>query len=243
MALYIFIVIFLGIFVLLLTLSSFILIKRKLFFYNHLAQSKESEIRNIDLLSEVAQYNNHKKINSKEYYASLNEFSRELSKKIGIENVFSRKIKILKDLKTYNVNEMIIKYPDYTLEEINQLKLMELEVNKKIRNLGIKASITQDIKVTRKEIFSETQFKSFKHYSDDRYVKIISFVVFYCLIKIDKPYLEELSEEKIKDILYNSEYYHLIDRDIIDVYLENNEVFDTIVKDLLKGSWDYEKNI
>jgi hypothetical protein len=138
---------------------------------------------------------------------------------------------------------MIIKYPDYTLEEINQLKLMELEVNKKIRNLGIKASITQDIKVTRKEIFSETQFKSFKHYSDDRYVKIISFVVFYCLIKIDKPYLEELSEEKIKDILYNSEYYHLIDRDIIDVYLENNEVFDTIVKDLLKGSWDYEKNI
>ncbi len=47
----------------------------------------------------------------------------------------------------------------------------------------------------------------------------------------------------MKDILYNSEYYHLIDRDIIDVYLENNEVFDTIVKDLLKGSWDYEKNI
>jgi hypothetical protein len=64
---------------------------------------------------------------------------------------------------------------------------------------------------------------------------IIAFVTFYCLLKIDKPYLKELDEEKIKDILYNSEYFHRIDRDIIDIYLENNEVFDAIVKDHLEG--------
>ena len=195
----------------------------------------------MDLLSEVARYNKHKPINTKEYYDSLNEFSKELSKKIGIENVFSRKIKLLKDLKKYSVNEMIEKYPDYTINEINQLRVMELAVNNKMRNIGLKASISQDIQVSRKEIFSESQFKSFKHYSDDRYVKIISFVVFYCLLKVDKPYLKELSDVKIKDILFNSEYYYLIDPDILEIYLENNEVFDTVVNDILKGSWNYEK--
>ena len=64
---------------------------------------------------------------------------------------------------------------------------------------------------------------------------IIAFVTFYALLKIDKPYLNELEEEKIKDILYNSEYFHRIDRNIISIYLENNEVFDTIVKDHLEG--------
>lgn len=237
----VFIVVFLFIFMLLLTLSSYILIKRKTFFYNHLAQSKESEIRNIDLLSEVSKYNNHKDLNVKEYYNSLGLFSKELSKKIGIEDIFSRKIKLLKEIHKHSVSELMEKYPDYSIDEINQLKLMDLEVNKKMRDVGVKASITQDINVSRKEIFSETQFKSFKHFSDDRYVKIISFVVFYCLLKIDKPYLKELSENQIKDYLYNSEYFYLIDRDIIDVYLENNDVFDTVVNDILKGTWTYEK--
>ncbi|AIO18194.1 hypothetical protein KQ51_00306 [Candidatus Izimaplasma bacterium HR1] len=237
----IFIVVFLFIFVLLLTLSSYILIKRKSFFYNHLAQSKESEIRNLDLQSEVALMNEHTKIDASKYYDSLNEFSKHLSKKIGIDNVFARKIQLLKDLEFHTVLEMVEKYPDYTTEEINQLRMMELAVNDKMRNLGLKASITQDIKVTRKEIFSESQFKSFKHYSDDRYVKIISTVVFYCLLKIDKPYLKKLSEEQIRDYFFNSEYFYLIDRDIIEIYLKNDEVFDTIVNDILKGSWNYEK--
>jgi hypothetical protein len=237
----IFIVIFLSIFVVLLTMSSYILIKRKTFFYNHLAQSRESEVRNMDLLSEVAAHNNHKPLNTKEYYASLNAFSKELSKKIGIENVFSRKIKLLKDLKKYTVSEMIEKYPDYTAKEINQLRVMELAVNNKMRNIGLKASMSQDIRVSRKEIFSESQFKSLKHYSDNRYVKIISFVVFYCLLRVDKPYLKELSDIKIKDIIYNSEYFYLVDPDVVEVYLENSEVFDTIVNDILKGSWNYEK--
>lgn len=237
----VFIIVFLFIFMLLLTLSSYILIKRKLFFYNHLAQSRESEVRNMALLSEVALINKHEKMNAKEYYSSLKEFSKHLSKKIGIEDIFARKISLLEDLQKYSVSEMIEKYPDYTVQEINSLKIMDLELNNKMRNIGLKASISEDIKVTRKEIFSESQFKSFKHYSDDRYIKIISFVVFYCLLKVDKPYLKELTEEEIKDYLYNSEYFYLVDRDIIDVYLENNEVFDTIVNDILKGSWSYEK--
>lgn len=236
------ILVFLIVFVLLLTLSSYILIKRKSFFYNQLAQIKESEVRNMDLLMEVENIHMKKKFDSAKYYKSLEVFSKELSRKIGIENIFSRKIKLLKDLKKYNLSEIIEKYPDYSAEEVKELRNLELSVNKKMRNIGIKSSKSIGIEVTRKEIFSESQFKSFKHFDDEMYVKIVSFVVFYCLLKIDKPYLKELSEDKVKDIFLNSEYYYKVDRDVLNIYLENNKVFDTIVNDLLKDSWNYASN-
>lgn len=234
-----FIVIFLFLFVLLLTLSSYILIKRKTFFYNHLAQIKEAEVRNINLLSEIEFTRTKKTLNTNEYYRDLLKFSQEVSKKIGIENVFKRKIQLLKDLEKAAPQELLAKYPEYTIEQILQMKHMELGINRKMRHIAIKASKTNDIQVSKKEIFSESQFKSFKHFTDERYVKIIAFVVFYVLLKIDKPYLAELKEDSIKDILYNSEYFYLIDQDIMDVYFNNNEVFDTIVNDILKDKWDY----
>ncbi len=235
-----FIIIFLLLFVMLLTLSSYILIKRKSFFYNHLAQIKESEVRNMDLLMEIEHIRTKQKLNSESYYKALERFSSELSKKIGIENVFARKIQLLRDLKKTNIGDLLEKYPEYTIEQINEIKNMELAVNTKMRNIGIKASKTKDIEVSRKEIFSESQFKSFKHTTDDTYVKIIAFVVFYVMLKTDKPYLKEMDEDQIKDMLQYSEYFYLIDRDVIDVYLNNNEVFDTVVSDLLKEEWNYE---
>jgi len=234
-----FIVIFLFLFVLLLTLSSYILIKRKSFFYNHLAQIKESEVRNMNLLMEIEYSRTKKVLKHEEYYKALEKFSNELSKKIGIENVFNRKIKLLRDLTKYSMPEILQRYPEYSPEQIEELKYLELAINNKMRNIGIKASKTRDVEVSRKEIFSESQFKSFKHVNDDRYVKIIGFVVFYVLLKMDKLYLNELEEDKIKDILYNSEYFYLIDRDILEIYLNNNEVFDTVVNDILKDKWEY----
>ena len=44
-------------------------------------------------------------------------------------------------------------------------------------------------------------------------------------------------EKKLRDVIYNSEYFYRIDRDIVNVYLENSEVFDAIVNDRLKGGW------
>ena len=230
-----FVLVFLIVFVLLLTLSSYILIKRKTFFYNQLAQIKESEIRNMELLLEIEKINNESDLDSDLYYASLSKFSKELSKKIGISNIFDRKIDLLKDSSIMPMQDLLEKYPDYNIAEITELMNMELKINTKMRKIGIKSSQSHGIEVTRKEIFSESQFKSFNHQGDNNYVMIIAFVTFYCLLKIDKPYLKELDEEQIKDMLYNSEYFHRIDRDIINIYLENNEVFDTIVKDHLEG--------
>ncbi len=230
-----FILVFLIVFVILLSLSSYILIKRKTFFYNQLAQIKESEVRNMELLLEIEKIKTNKELDSAAYYESLKTFSKELSKKIGIENVFERKIELLKDLKNMKVADILKKYTEYTIEEIDEIKYMEFDVRKKMTMIGIKASKSHGIEVSRREIFSESQFKSFKHFGDAHYVKIISFVVFYTLLKLDKPYLPELEEAKVKDILLNSEYFYRIDRDIINIYLDNNDVFDTIVKDHMKG--------
>jgi len=221
----------------LLTLSSYILIKRNNFFYNQLAHIKECEIRNVELFYEVDKIKTGKTLKSEEYYKELSKFSTELSKKIGIENVFSRKIELLRDLKKYNINKILEKYTEYSLEEIEMISQMEIEVNQKMKMIGLKSSQSFGVEVTKKEIFSETQFRSFKHFGDDRYVKIISFVVFYCLLKVNKPYLKALGEEKIKDILMNSEYFYRVDKDIINIYFENNEVFDTILEDHMEGSW------
>lgn len=238
-----YIVIFLFLFVMLLSISSFILIKRKTFFYNHLAQIKESEVRNMNLLMEIEQNRWGTTLNADKYYKALNTFSVHLSKKIGIDNVFKRKIKLLQDLNNYPINEILERYPDYTQEELEEMKYLELSTYHKMRNIGIKASKSFDVEMSRKEIFSESQFKSFKHFSDERYVRIIAFVVFYVLLKMEKPYLEEMTNEEILDVLYNSEYYYLIDRDIMEVYIQNNEVFDTIVNDIMKDKWNYETNL
>ena len=132
-------------------------------------------------------------------------------------------------------DDILKKYTEYNIKEVEEIKMMELEVRKKMKMIGIKASKSFGIEVSRKEIFSESQFKSFKHFGDAHYVKIISFVVFYTLLKLDKPYLSALEEDKVKDILCNSEYFYRIDREIINIYLENNMVFDTIINDHMKG--------
>ncbi|QMS85033.1 hypothetical protein [Candidatus Xianfuyuplasma coldseepsis] len=238
-----YVVVFLLLFVLLLTLSSYILIKRKSFFYNHLAKIKESEVRNMDLLMEIQTIRTSHEMDVDAYYKSLDTFTKELSKKIGIENVFGRKIQLLKDMKKEPTTSLLEKYPEYTLEQLNELSNLELSIHHKMRNIGLKASKTKDIDVNRKEIFSESQFKSFRHFNDDTYVKIISFVVFYVMLRMDKIYLSELSQEDVVDILFNSEYYYLIDEDVLRVFKENSEVFEMIIQDVLKDAWGHEKHI
>lgn len=231
------ITIFMLVFVLLLTISSFILIKRKTFFYNQLSSIKEAEIRNIDLMKEVEKIKTGKESDYSSYFESLENFSKGLSEKIGVDDLFGRRIQVLKELKTKKPVELSEQFPEFDIHELEQLALMEFELNDKITKLAIKASKSKGISVSRKEIFSESQFKSFNHLGDSDYTKIISFAVFYTLLKINKPYLKKIEEDKLRDILYNSEYFYRVDKDIIEVYLDNNEVFSTIVDDYLKGGW------
>ncbi|MCF7926501.1 MAG: hypothetical protein K9L74_02900 [Candidatus Izimaplasma sp.] len=238
-----FIVIFLVVFVLLISLSSFILIKRKNFFYNQLAKIKEAEVRNIRILNKIENLVTKSSLDYKEYYDSLRTFSKEISKKIDVPDLFNRKISLLEDLKNHKMSEILSRYPEYSIEEVNKLKMLELSTFSKIKHIGLKASKHVDIDVESHEIFSEDQFKSFRHLNDDHYVKIISFTVFYTLLKIDKPYLKALDEKTILEALKESEFYYKIDRTVLKIYLENNEVFETIVKDIFEGGWSYEDDV
>ena len=187
------------------------------------------------LLMEIEKIKTNKELDYDSYYSSLLKFTEVLSEKLEIDNLFQDKIRILKDSKNMTISELVAKYQTFSKEEINEILELELETHEKMKMIGIKASKSIDVNVDRKEMFSEAQFKSFKHEGDHRYIKTISFVVFYTMLKIEKPYLKAMSEKEIKDILFNSEYFYRIDRDIIDVYLNNNEVFDTIVRDIMKG--------
>ena len=232
-----YIYVFLMVFITLLTLSSFILIKRKAFFYNQIASIKEAEIRNIALMTQTAEINTKKKTDYSSYYDKLEVFSEKLSEKIGVDSLFKSRIAALKMLKDNTITDVAQKFPEFTSSELEELQLIEIEANKKMINLATKASKSGDIKVTKKDIFSESQFKSFNHIADSQYTKIISFAVFYALLKVDKPYLKAIEETKLRDMIYNSEYFYRIDKDIVNIYLENSEVFDAIVKDHMKGGW------
>ena len=107
-------------------------------------------------------------------------------------------------MKKHKPIEIVDKYPEFDLTEIRELALMEFEVNNKITKLAKKASKSKNLDIQKKEIFSESQFKSFNHFGDSEYTKIISFAVFYTLLKIDKPHWLDglLSFEDIKDIRY-----------------------------------------
>ena len=200
-----------------------------------MAQIKESEVRNMKLLMAIEKIKTNKELNSENYYESLLKFASSLSEKLEIDNVFSEKIELLRDSRNMTLPELLKKYEGYSKDEIKEILELELETHEKMKMIGIKASKSIDVGVERKEMFSEAQFKSFKHEGDHHYIKIISFVVFYTMLKLDKPYFKSLKESDIKDILFNSEYYYRIDKKIINLYLENNKVFDTIVKDIMGG--------
>jgi len=228
------VLVFLLVFVLLLTLSSLILIKRKTFFYNQLAYVKEAEIRNINLLVEVQKILGKNDVDQNSYFSKIKSFSKAVSSKIGVDDIFKYRLQLIDDICDLDDIKFSKKYPEITIEEKQYISQLRLDILSKIRTISIKASQSFGIKVSKKEVFAETQFKSFKHSEDSNYSKIISFVTFYTLLKINKPYLKALNEKELKDVLLNSEYFHKVDRDIMNVYLQNSEVFDTIVNAHLK---------
>jgi len=228
------VLVFLLVFVLLLTLSSLILIKRKTFFYNQLAYVKEAEIRNINLLVEVQKILGKNDVDQNSYFSKIKSFSKAVSAKIGVDDIFKYRLQLIDDICDLDDIKFSKKYPEITIEEKQYISQLRLDILSKIRTISIKASQSFGIKVSKKEVFAETQFKSFKHSEDSNYSKIISFVTFYTLLKINKPYLKALNEKELKDVLLNSEYFHKVDRDIMNVYLQNSEVFDTIVNAHLK---------
>ncbi|HAQ57322.1 MAG TPA: hypothetical protein DCR44_08050 [Acholeplasmatales bacterium] len=226
--LYFFVIIFIS----LLTISQYIMIKQKGFFYNQIAISRETEFRNIDFMIDMCEKATGSKIDTKGYFAAAEAFSKALSEKIGVDDAFAGKLAVLKDLEAGTKYERIIeKHPEVAADDLDRMSELLFTGRHKLRKVAIKMSRARAVDVHRREIFSETQFKTFNHPSDTLEIKIIAFAIFYAALKRGSAGMRPLSEAEIYDAIVHTDYYFYNDPAVMRIYRENNAVFDAIVKD------------
>lgn len=220
-------------FVTLLTIASYIIIKQKRFFYNQIAIAKELEFRNIDLLIELKEKVQKDAPDQSSIFASVERFAKAFCQKLEIDDtVFQERLAILKDIAQKKPKaELLSRHPGLTEKELSGLDDLLIQGSKKLHKAAIKAATLSGVHVKRREIFSETQFKSLNHPSDSLEIKIIAFSVFYALLKKGNGYLHPLSEEEIRGVLVDTEWYYLVDSRIMKAYKENSRVFEDIVAD------------
>ncbi|MFW6017130.1 MAG: hypothetical protein ACOCRK_11880, partial [bacterium] len=163
------------VFVALLSISSFILIKRKLFFYEKVAKMKEIEIRTINTVIDLRNLYSRTPFDFEDYYEQLDTFFSRLTEEIQIENVFSERIEIIKNIGQYDLSDIIRKYPDVNASNIEEIKRLELKVHSKMHYLLYKSSQTKNSEQTKIHLFTDNQFPSFKHTFDHKYTKVIAF--------------------------------------------------------------------
>jgi hypothetical protein len=226
--LYFFVIIFIS----LLTISQYIMIKQKGFFYNQIAISRETEFRNIDFMIDACEKSTGAKIDTKGYFAAAESFAKALSAKIGVDDAFAGKLAVLKDLEAGTKYEVILaKHPDYAAGDLDRMSELLFTGRHKLRKVAIKMSRVRGVDVHKREIFSETQFKTFNHPSDTLEIKIIAFAVFYAALKRGSAGMRPLSEAEIYDAIVHTDYYFYNDPAVMRIYRENSAVFDAIVKD------------
>ena len=221
-------------FITILTVSTFIIIKQKRFFYNQIALSKETEFRNIDLLIDIQKQATNTDIDLKKYYQNVRAFCEEFSGKIGAENAFSEKLDVLFALEKNTArNKLLAKYPKYSAADLYRLEDLLVGGKHRLRKLAIKMSHTYNIDIKRREMFSETHFKSFNHQYDNFEIKLLAFVVFYAALKRGIDGIVSLDGQAIRNILTSTDYFYYIDPRVMRIYDRNSEVFETIAADIL----------
>jgi hypothetical protein len=224
---------FVFVFLSLLTIASFIIIKQKRFFYNQIALAKETEFRNIDLLIDLKAKTGVPDVATAKYYQRVREFTAAFAQKIEIDNGFLKRIDLLEALeKKTPVAAILSNHAEISKEELARLEDLLLSQHHKLLKLAIKLSQVQKIHIRRREIFSETQFKSFNHQSDNLEIKIIAFAIFYATLKHGNAFFRPLSEQEIRHVLIDTDYYYYNDPRIMRIYRANSAVFEDIVADI-----------
>jgi len=219
-------------FVIMLSISNYIIIKQKSFFFHQISTSHEHEFRNLDLLIDLKKQLNEKQESIEYYFDALMEFTNAFSEKLETENAFTKKINVLRELsKNVNKESIIARNPEFTMKDLDRLEDLLVFGHHKLRKVAIKISTDHHMVIERREIFSETQFKSFNHQSDNIEIKIVAFVLFYAALKKGYGILPGLKEEQIFNELTKTDFYYYLEPQITKIYENNSEVFDQIVKD------------
>ncbi|MBI9010140.1 MAG: hypothetical protein JEZ05_08965 [Tenericutes bacterium] len=226
------IILFSVLFLLMLSISAYIIMKEKSFFHNQISTSKEIEHRNISLLLKLKHKTNKEDKEFLSYYDRTNEFLQAFSDKLEIPNIFEEKIQILKLLESgTEVSKILKDFSDYSVEDIDGLKILLVNKNNEISRISEKISKTKNVDIKKREIFSATHFKSFNKQTDSTEIKIIAFVIFYVTLKKGYLGMFKIDDEHIFNTITNSDYYYYIDSRVMKIYEENSEVFDAIISD------------
>ncbi|MFA5007342.1 MAG: hypothetical protein WC509_07725 [Candidatus Izemoplasmatales bacterium] len=223
---------FVIVFITLLTISQYIMIKQKGFFYNQIALSRETEFRNIEFMIDAGEKATKTTIDAKGYFAATEAFAAALSARIGVPDALGGKLSVLRELEAGETRETILeRHPDETAASLSRLSDLLFTGCHKLRKVAIKIGRVRAVDVHRREIFSETQFKTFNHPSDTLEIKIIAFAIFYAALKRGSAGMRPLSETEIYDAIVHSDYYYYNDPGVMRIYRENNAVFDAIARD------------
>ncbi len=220
---------FLLIFVVLLSVASFIMIKRKEFFYRQLARIKEREFKIIDLFFRLQKNYFGTTFDYNEYYDQIDAFTEEFSNNIDVENAFRERIEILREMRTKTKEELLQKHPSYTLEELHEIEQLELATVRKMPKIAFKASQSPYIQISKKDVFAEKQYSTLNHSTDELAVKVVAFSVFYSLLKMDTPISKKMTDEEIITILSSEEFHQIIPREILSTYIRNRDDFANII--------------
>lgn len=222
-------------FIAILTVSSYIIIKQKRFFYNQIALSKETEFRNIDLLIDIQKLATGQDINIKRYYERSQAFLEEFSQKIGAPNAFKDKLEIMQALEENTPKEILLqKYPLFKERDLERLENLLIGGKHKLRKVAIRLSHTFNIDIKKREIFSETHYKSFNHQYESLDIKLLVFVVFYAALKRGLDGIVLPTDEAIHNILTSTDFFYYIDPRVMRIYKKNSEVYEAIAADILK---------
>lgn len=211
----------------LLALSSSMIVKRKNFFYNKLTEVNESEYRCLNLVNELR---NDKIINKSsylDYMVSLRSFAMEMED----SDTYHIYLDIMEDLnKNKHYFELLEKYPLFSRKDFESISNLLINKETPIKMTCLKSELGAD-RIKVKHFKTDTQFRTFNHLKQSLDVKIVTFVVFYTMLRLDKQYLGAMTDEDIYKMLNDTDFCFIIDNKILQSYVSNNDVFDSIIRD------------
>lgn len=227
------IVIFVILFLSILMISTYITIKESQFFYNQISYSKEKECRNIEFLIDLKSKVETEFYFQPNFFEKIQKLFKVFSEKAHIHNVFDEKIEILKMLSEGKSKEEVLKtFPDFTVKDVHRLETLLIKQDALLKKIAMHVFYFNQRDIHQREMFSETNFESFNKSVDDLDTKIVSFAVFYALLKKGLPGTKGLSKEEAYELLIHSDFYYLLPVKVREIYQENPEVFETIINDV-----------
>jgi len=228
--------VFLLLFVALLSLAFFIILKRRLRIYTLLAQAKEREYRTMEWFFNVRQHYTQQPFDARRYYEQMKNFSASFCKGLGVEGpVFQERIAILEELGTKTSGEVLEKYPDYTEEEIAELKQLELDVYKKMRYIGLQLSQRPYVELKRPDVISGETPASLDHRKDSYEVKIVAFAAFYAYLKVHRPYRKRFSMAELYSIMESQAFEGVFPETFIKTLKKHQKAFERVMSDIQGG--------